>query len=335
MISRLFAEFKAAVRLQEVRVKRPTQIFLCGGDILTSDVLASPKSARHAFCNYLRKTTAPLLADIVLAEVIVEDREQDEHGFKDLLELERLVAEIVGVVLLFVESPGSYAELGAFTENPTILRRLVVVIDNSFRENTRSFIYRGPLKRLINQYEQSLRYETWLSDEGDPPVIDEQLAETMAAGLAQSLPAYQKRNGDTALLSAARGDPEPNEGEMMCLITGLLDVFLTLGLAEIEEILLLFATPSSGQKISRYLYVLRRLKLVDRVLYSNKWWYFSSRSLVEWSFLEGSPQKTTLDWRRHIRDEYTRAKTSEPGTAKRLGALTLIFQQGTGVQDHE
>src|SRR5674476_451895 len=92
MISRLFGEFNASLRLEEIRVKRPTQIFLCGGEILRPDVPGPAKCARHAFYRHLQQIISPLLADIVLADVIVEDAEQQGHLFKDLLELERLVA---------------------------------------------------------------------------------------------------------------------------------------------------------------------------------------------------------------------------------------------------
>jgi hypothetical protein len=136
MISRLINEFFAAIRLEELRVKRPTQIFLCGGEIPRPEIVGSAKYARHFFYRHLQQNNDPLLPDVVLAELIVENGEQEKNGFKDLLELERLVAEIVAVILLFVESAGSFAEFGAFTDNDTILQRLVAVIDNQFREQT-------------------------------------------------------------------------------------------------------------------------------------------------------------------------------------------------------
>jgi hypothetical protein len=291
------------------------------------------KCARHSFYRHLQQTNSPLLSDLVLAEVIVEDSEEQDNGFKDLLELEQLVAEIVAVILLFVESPGSYAELGAFTGNQAILRRLVVVIDNQFRERPKSFIYLGPLKRLVNHDERSLVYATWLNEDS-PNAMDEDSAQTMAVALSRSMPTFQKRNGDTALLSTAKGESELNEGELMCLITGLLDVFLALGLEEVEEALGLFERLSSGQKISRYLYVLRKLGLVDRVSHSNKWWYYSRRSLVDWSFQSVSQHKTTLDWRRHFRDAYERARITDSGARKRHGALGKIMQILTGNERH-
>ena len=80
MISRLFADFNAAVRLDEIRVKRPTQIFLCGGEIPRPDVPGPAKCARHSFYRHLQQTNSPLLSDLVLAEVIVEDSEEQDNG---------------------------------------------------------------------------------------------------------------------------------------------------------------------------------------------------------------------------------------------------------------
>ena len=89
------------------------------------------------------------------------------------MNLERLVAEIVAVILLFVESAGSFAEFGAFTENRTILERLVAVIDNQYREKNNSFIYLGPTKRLLNHDEESLVYASWLDSDGSGVINDE------------------------------------------------------------------------------------------------------------------------------------------------------------------
>ena len=234
MISRLLNEFFAAIRLEEVRVKRPTQIFLCGGGIPRPEIAGPPKCARHFFYRYLEQNSSPLFSDIVLAEAIVKNGEQEKNGFKDLLELERLVAEIVAVILLFVESAGSFAEFGAFTQNDTILKRLVAVIDNQFRERTSSFIYLGPTKRLLNHDEHSLVYSSWLKDD-DTGAINDESATKMATDLCERLPKILKRNGNTGLLSTITSDSSfLSEGECMCLITGLLDVFLVLTASEVE-----------------------------------------------------------------------------------------------------
>jgi len=337
MMSDLFGEFRDAVRLDEVCVKRPTQIFLCGGRNPKPDEPGRPKSARHAFYRHLQQVNSPLLGDIVLAEVIVGDREQGDHGLTDILKVEELVAEIVGVILLFIESPGSYAELGAFTANKTILRRLVVVNDNYFRERTESFIYQGPLKRLFNTYDQSLKYFTWLNDH-DSPVLDEDLAHTMAVDLSEFVPEFQKRNAGKARLStagASGGKPKLSEGELMCLITGLLDVFVALGLEEIEQALRKFASLESDLNIKRYLYVLRKLDLVGRVSDSKQQsWYYSRRSLVDWSFQPTAKSKTWLDWRLHFVKAYERARTTDRGARKRLDAMDKIMLILTGDEHH-
>ena len=60
-----------------------------------------------------------------------------------------------------------------------------------------------------------------------------------------------------------------SDGERMCLITGLIDVFLTLSVSEIQEGLNKFSL-LSGTQVSRYLYVLRKLGLIDRIEHSNQ-----------------------------------------------------------------
>ena len=228
---------------------------------------------------------------------------------KDLLELERLVAEIVAVILLFVESAGSFAEFGAFTQNDTILKRLVAVIDNQFRERTSSFIYLGPTKRLLNHDEHSLVYSSWLKDD-DTGAINDESATKMATDLCERLPKILKRNGNTGLLSTITSDSSfLSEGECMCLITGLLDVFLVLTASEVEEGLKKFPTFLSSTQVSRYLYVLRKLGLIDRISHSKQNWYFARKPYVEWCFSATSSMRTTLDWKRYFRDECIRLKS--------------------------
>ncbi len=65
----------------------------------------------------------------------------------DLLTLENMLAEGVDAVVLVNESPGAYAELGAFA-NHELLRQKLVVIQESKYKTTKSFIRHGPIRLL-------------------------------------------------------------------------------------------------------------------------------------------------------------------------------------------
>lgn len=67
--------------------------------------------------------------------------------YKDFLSLESDIAQISTLILLFSESFGSAAELGAFAMVEEIARKLLVVIDDK-RYSENSFIKLGPLRAI-------------------------------------------------------------------------------------------------------------------------------------------------------------------------------------------
>jgi hypothetical protein len=70
-------------------------------------------------------------------------------GYDDLLTFERDACHLARAVILFPESPGSLAELGALAVDDSIVDRLLVVVQSKFLEHDcrESFLNLGPLKR--------------------------------------------------------------------------------------------------------------------------------------------------------------------------------------------
>lgn len=118
----------------------PKFIFLCGKGFDKSKKDSYKNSNRGIIQDYIKK----LLPDvnIVLSEQMWED------GFDesiDLLTFEEFLAEVSDVIILFVESPGSFCELGTFAYADVLFGdKLVVVIDEKYRDS-RSFISTGPV----------------------------------------------------------------------------------------------------------------------------------------------------------------------------------------------
>lgn len=116
----------------------PKFIFLCGKGFSTSEEYK--QSNRGIVDNFIKK----LLPDthIVLSEQMWED------GFGnniDLLIFEEFLAEVSDAIILFVESPGSFCELGAFAYADALFSdKLIIVMDEKYRES-KSFIATGPV----------------------------------------------------------------------------------------------------------------------------------------------------------------------------------------------
>jgi len=108
-------------------------MFLCGGYI-ANDENAKAKNLR----DYLfRVRQIANRYNIVLAEKATQLFRDSEYD--DLISFEEDVARIAAVVLVIAESPGSLAELGAFTANDTIRNALRVVIQQQ-HEIAESFV---------------------------------------------------------------------------------------------------------------------------------------------------------------------------------------------------
>ena len=65
------------------------------------------------------------------------------HQKKDLLSLENLLANSANVVVILLQSPGTFTELGAFTNYKELSNKLIVIIDPKFVRK-KSFINLGP-----------------------------------------------------------------------------------------------------------------------------------------------------------------------------------------------
>ncbi len=75
-------------------------------------------------------------------------------NYRDILSLERDLAQLSDLILLFSESYGSAAELGAFAISEEIAERLIVLVDDkNFNDN--SFVKLGPLQILAERYGDS------------------------------------------------------------------------------------------------------------------------------------------------------------------------------------
>ena len=66
---------------------------------------------------------------------------------QDLLTLENLLADSASAVVILLQSPGTFTELGAFTNYKELSNKLIVIIDPRFARK-RSFINLGPVRFL-------------------------------------------------------------------------------------------------------------------------------------------------------------------------------------------
>jgi len=118
-------------------------IFLCGGSKRIDEKL------RKTIGNKLSKKVSKYKYTIFYPESIFMELLLG-HNKKNLLELEGFLAQNVNVVVILLQSPGTFTELGAFSNNILLSNKLVVITKTKYK-NKRSFINYGPIRYLMNE----------------------------------------------------------------------------------------------------------------------------------------------------------------------------------------
>lgn len=114
-----------------------TTVFLCGAD------LRDNKSGRSKMAKLFEKKRH---YELIYPEDLFDDLLYGQ-GQHNLLLLENILADSVDSIVLLPESPGSFAELGAFASNKRLVNKLICVGQERYSKK-KSFINYGPV-RLI------------------------------------------------------------------------------------------------------------------------------------------------------------------------------------------
>lgn len=134
--------------LKSAALKLPSRVFVCGPGY-SSNSIAVRDLAREA----LQKV--PNVRALYGEEI--ENESSYSKKSTDLQTLEVQFALDVDFTLLILESPGSIAELGTFTQISEIRERLVVLLPGRFYR-AESYISRGPLSLLTRLNPNSVIY---------------------------------------------------------------------------------------------------------------------------------------------------------------------------------
>jgi len=281
------------------RVHPPSQVvFLCGGAIDKTG--ASPVMLRDAF--YRIVTVNPPKYRVVLAEDA--DPLTTDADYKDLLSFESDIAQVVGLIVLFAESAGSLAELGAFAALRTVAPSLLAVVDDFYYDQV-SFIRNGPIKYLENEYG-----DEWVLvlDRNDLGINDkDKLTKLNLKSFEQSIsPVIDKRLVDR--VRWAKYDFE-NSGHVILLMTGLCQEFGALTVTEIRDFLEKLGIINS--RIQNYLYCAQLLGWIKKVRKGHRIYYVGTHGEAALDF-RVSGAATSRDKIRLRADIRSYWKSNEP-----------------------
>ncbi len=126
--------------LDEVQDRKEVSIFLCGGS--SSEETRFRRDVGDGISGIVSKYRYSIYyPEDMFIELILG------HQKHDLLTLENLLANGVDAVVILLQSPGTFTELGAFTNHEKLRDKLIVVINPKFAR-AKSFINLGPIRYL-------------------------------------------------------------------------------------------------------------------------------------------------------------------------------------------
>lgn len=200
-------------------------------------------------------------------------------GYDDLLLFERDACHLARAVVLFPESPGSLAELGALSVDASIVDRLLVVVPSRFLQDQtqQSFLNLGPLKRA-----QSRGLRCVISGESTTELSHDDF-ETVMEFVGENLP----RVPSTEKLRV------DNPTHTLLLIADLVDLLLVSKLAELRSALAHFEVTMSEVALGRAVDLLKFLQLI-RVEFRGKEPFYvrrehANRAWVDYTAKHGQP----------------------------------------------
>lgn len=304
------------IKPESLRVHAPSVVvFLCGGAIDKNQT--PPLFLRDAFLRGIEGM--PLGFKIILAE----DAKPltTEAGYADLFQFESDIAQIVGLILLFAESPGSLAELGAFAALKEVAPRILAVLDD-FYYNIVSFIRNGPVAYLENRYG-----EEWITvlERGYVGISEGNSLENLNSEILLSsiLPIVEKR------LSANNKWTKfdfKNSGHVILLMTGLCQEYGALTQTEIRGYLKKLGVDDT--RFSNLIYCAELLGWVKKIRKGNHIFYAASQgeSAIDYAVNTEGKAHDKVRWRIEVRAHWAAHDTtrirainearSHKGTAK-------------------
>lgn len=245
--------FLSKINLPDVSIDRfPKIIFFCGGPYRAETPYLS---ARHYIVTAIQASPS-LGLRVKNAEEIKEWNHYDIYP--DLLGFEEDIAHICKLVVLFVESPGSLAELGFFAVTEEIARKLLVFLPRHYSGDS-SFINLGPIKYLKSRERESVLKHVFiydfLNDEGK---FDQLKTETYRSVIVEDIVNQSQKKTRHQLTGE-----KLSKAFVFLLICDIIYLFKALKLTEIVEYLERLDIDGWPQKkVSQALFCLEKLDLI-------------------------------------------------------------------------
>ena len=186
------------------------------------------------------------LSHAVLCPEHYPEWNQFEH-YPDLIAFEKDACSLAKAIVLFSESEGAFAELGAFCQDEVISERLLVVVSKE-HFNANSFIKLGPLKHIESKHSEGsicvVNSIKPVAFENDVSVVVNALREKI-----QTEPKTQQF------------DPSRIRDQLL-LIAQLVDLFSAVTRAELKDLLVGMGVMLEPKRLKQMINLLQLFELV-------------------------------------------------------------------------
>lgn len=242
----ILAEFLAQVDPARAQVVHLPLLVFVFGRHLRNDPNAAPSGMRDMFVTWAHETDHKIAQFLRLPEDYPEWNQF--IGYDDLVQFETDAGCISRAILLFVESEGAFAELGAFCKEPVLAERLFVVLYSKFY-HTDSYIALGPLRVLqrVQGDEHSI-----CPVEGDKLEDFQKVLPELADDVLE-----KAQQGRTHIF-----DPEQIRDQFL-FIADVVELFGALKISEIIDLLTKFNMPLDKARVKQMLSLLCLLEVVQ------------------------------------------------------------------------
>ena len=269
-------DFATSLRVDRCKIaKTPNLIFLCGGPT------AIGASCRSFFNQYLLNNKPAWTERVTLAEDVNTWFNKD-NAFPDLLEFENYLAHLADVIVLFVESPGSIAELGAFAASDT-LRPKLLAVRNTFYASEQSFIADGPIRKIRNTNDESVQSYTWNPEQLDTPQTKEEFGD-VANRLTGILECREQRRPQQLAFKAKE------IGHTLLLVADLIRISGVASRSDVAHCLEALRCNKALKSLDHHLSVLQSIDFIQKHHRSNQSFYVShcSKPFIRYAYVDSS-----------------------------------------------
>jgi hypothetical protein len=252
---------KINIETSRVEFAQSHIVLLCGGKVKYKERPDDPDppvvSLRHAIThsNSVYETYRP--EDIT-----------DWHSdgiFKNLMHFEEDLAGICSLVVIILESPGSIAELGAFSQLPDLSKKIIAVKSREFEDKT-SFINLGILRFIKENHESGVKSYPWSTLR--PEAITAEIVADVVSDIQEELDKLPRSLVFKIALNS----------HVVVLIRELVNLFRALKETEILEYLIYFKVTISREQLKRKLFLLEKFRLLKKETYSDSTFYMLGKS---------------------------------------------------------